>query len=240
MKKKILIIQIIQTIFIGVMFTIAKLQENGILFREGRSTIFYVVAALIYWVIITIPICFIMKNNQEKEKKFLIGFIIISIEILLIALYCGSVDCKVDRMNFEKNSEITIATVYNVEKDSNWYSGSSDNSHKYTYHVTLKYYFDYSVNNIGYNSIYSNSKSGSSNSKSYAEQKANQIKQLYKEGDTFTIYYNKNNPEDWRKDLEYPAEGRIKSYLVVVIALRVFCIGTAIMDSAKEKKEEKN
>lgn len=239
MRKKLVTLQIIQTIFIIILFLVAILEKNGIMQREKSFMVFYVLSCLIYWIILNVITCIIMHKNNRKEKKIFLLLVLLSIEILLLGIFCGSVDNRVDMLEFTKHCKETTATVYNIDKSLTSYLSGDD-----TWRAELTYIYDveYFVDESRYSAYFSDESYSSSDDDCIsAESKVESMhKPKHKIGDAFTIYYNTENPEDWRRDIGYLSDKGLNIFAFIIIGLRVFVLGKAIMDYNKEKKEEKN
>lgn len=201
MRKKLLTIQIIQTIFITILLLVAILEKNAIMQREKSFMGFYIISCLVYWIILMTIVCIIMHKNPKKEKKILKVGLVLSIEILLLAIFCGTVDDRVDMLEFTKHCKETTATVYNIDKEIGNAYRSDD---YYGAKVIYDYWFEYDANGARYRDFfYESDYVNDRSSYALAKSKAEKIKPKYKIGDEFTIYYNTENPEDWRRDIGY-------------------------------------
>ncbi|MBQ2917241.1 MAG: DUF3592 domain-containing protein [Clostridia bacterium] len=238
MIKKLLKIQIIQTIFIVILLLVAILEKNGIMQREKSFMGFYIISCLIYWIILITIVCIIMHKNPKKEKKILKVGLVLSIEILLLAIFCSSVDDRVDMLEFTKHCDETTATVYNIDKEVKRVYRSDD---YYGAEVIYDYWFEYDANGAMYKDFFYESTSvKDSRGYAFAKSKAEKIRPKYETGDEFTIYYNTENPEDWRRDIGYFPDNVLNIFAFIIIGLRGVILGKSIMDYNKEKKEEKN
>ena len=237
MRKKLLTVQIIQTIFIVILSLVAILEKNGIIQREKSFMAFYVISCLVYWIILDVIICITMHKNPKKEKKILKVGLVLTIEIILLAFFCGSVDKRVDMLEFTKHCKETTATIYDFDKDVDWMARSDDKEGAVARH---KYWFKYYVDEAWYSDRFDETYTTSSSSKITAMGYAERRKPTYKIGDEFTIYYNTENPEDWRRDIGYFPNNVLNIFAFIIIGLRGFILGKNIMDYNKEKKEEKN
>ena len=234
MRKKLLTIQIIQTIFITLLLLIAILEKNGIMQREKSFMGFYIISCLIYWIILDIIIAIMMHKNKGKEKRIFKVLLVLTIEILLLAVFCGSVDDRVDMLEFTKHCDETTATVYDFDKEVDWMPRSDDKEGAIARH---KYWFEYYVDEARYSDRFDETYTTSSSSKATAMGNAERRKPTYKIGDEFTIYYNTENPEDWRRDILYFPDNVLNIFAFIIIGLRGFLLGKSIIDYNKEKKE---
>jgi len=99
-------------------------------------------------------------------------------------------------------------------------NGSKD----YKYYVEFFYYFKYFANGKEY-------KSSSSISR---DDDTTYIEHPYNVGDTFTIYYNKENPEEFRSDINYVSETKLSIIGVILLALFLLFFGKTVIDYKKE------
>ena len=111
---------------------------------------------------------------------------------------------------------------------------------KYEGRVNYSYGLEYFVDGLRYTAHFSETHTGSGEDRVRAERSAESHKPNYKIGDEFTIYYNTENPEDWRRDIGYFPDNVLNIFAFIIIGLRGFILGKSIMDYNKEKKEEKN
>lgn len=238
MKKKLVKMQIIQTIFMIILFIIAILEKNSIIQREKSFMPFYIISCIVYWLITTIILIIMMNKNEKNEKKVFIIGIILSIEIILLGVFCGSIDRRVDRIEFKKHCDETIATVYDIDKEvDNEYRSDG----KYGAKVTYEYYFEYNAYGEIYEMSFLDSESIiNRHSSTSARSRAEHIDPKYEIGDEFTIYYNTKNPEDWRLDINYASETTLYIIGFIIIGLRGVMLAKGIMDYNKEKKEANN
>lgn len=235
MRKKLLTIQIIQTIFMTILFSIAILEKNGIMQREKSLMAFYVISCLIYWIILMTIVCITMHKKPKKEKRIFKVLLILTIEILLLAIFCGSVDKRVDMLEFTKHCDETTATIYDFDKEVDWMPRSDDKEGAIARH---KYWFEYYVDGARYSDRFDETYTTSSSSKVTAMGNAERRKPTYKIGDEFTIYYNTENPEDWRRDIGYFPDNVLNIFAFIIIGLRGFILGKCIMDYNKERGKE--
>lgn len=233
MRKKLVRIQIIQTIFIIILSLVAILEKNGIMQREKSFMGFYIISCLIYWIILDIIIAIMMHKNKGKEKRIFKLLLVLTIEILLLAIFCGSVDKRVDMLEFTKHCKETTATVYNIDKEIGNAYRSDD---YYGAKVIYDYWFEYDANGARYRDFfYESDYVKDSSGYALAKSKAEKIKPKYKIGDEFTIYYNTENPEDWRRDIGYFPEKVLNIFAFIIIGLRGFLLGKAIRDYREEE-----
>ena len=230
-------IQIIQTIFMTMLFCLGMLEKNSIIQRETSFMPVYVISCLVYWIILAIIFAIMMHKNKTKERKFLIIAIVLSIEILLLGIFCGSIDRRIDIIEFSKHCKEVTATIYDVDYDITTKKNSTEE--RYTATIKYNYMFRYYVDGGSYINSISDSHTGrSSVSRASAMSSARNIDPKYEIGDTITIYYNINNPEDWRKDLGYASENVLNIIAIIIIGLRGFVLTKTILDYNKEKKQE--
>lgn len=222
MKQKMIKIQIIQTIFVVILFIIAQLQKNGIINTSESIMPLYIIPILIYWIIICTVLIIFMNKNKNEEKKILINGILISIELLLLGIFCGSVDRKIDRTEFLKYCNETVAEIYYVDKDVYLDNGLGVVDGMVYYTTTYTYYFRYYVEEKEYKSKFYTSTQKNSNDQLRARSEAEKVKPEYNVGDELTIYYNTKNPEDWRKDINYASEEAFIIIAVIILGLRIF------------------
>lgn len=240
MRKKLLTIQIVQTTFIIIILLVAILQKSSIIQIEKSFMGFYIISCLIYWIILMTIVCIIMHKNPKKEKKILKVALVLSIEIFLLSIFCGSVDDRVDMLEFTKHCDETTATVYNIDKRTSSYSLGTGEDKRYEGRVNYIYDVEYFVEGSRYTAYFSESHRGSGNSHAQAESSAESHKPNHKIGDEFNIYYNTENPEDWRRNIGYFPDNVLNIFAFIIIGLRGVILGKSIMDYNKEKKEEKN
>lgn len=241
MRKKLFRIQIIQTILILILLLVAILEKNGVIQRKESFMGFYVFSCLIYWFILTVIISITMHKNQKKEKKILKVWIVLTIEILLLAIFCGFVDKRVDMLEFTKHCKETTATIYDIDKRTRSYLSSAGENERYTGTVTYTYSIKYYVDGLYYTAYFSDTHRSSGSSFADAEYSAEtNHKPRHKIGDEFTIYYNTENPEDWRRDIGYFPDKVLNIVAFIIIGLRGFILGKSIVNYNKEKKESLN
>lgn len=236
MKKKILEAQIIQTIFIVIMLIIALLEYKGILKVEGRIAVFYALLSLGYWILIMVTIIVIICRNKELqyEKKVFIFLILLSIEILIIATFGMIVDNRVDKIEFSKHCKKTTAKVYDIKKRTyrvQTYDGKGKYNKDKECHNIYTYYFRYEANGTTIESDYHNS------SRYMSSGDAERFNPERNIGDKFTLYYNTENPEDWRWDITYAPQDLIIKFAIIIIGFRASGLIKGIIDYEKEKKD---
>lgn len=222
MKKKILGIQTIHLIFCGLLFTIALIQKNSIINSDKRLIALYIISILIYWIVMSIIIIVLMQKNKDEEKKLFINLIFITIELLVLGVLGGSIDSRIDKIEFMKHCKETTATVYDITKKQVQTSKRVGEPEKVRYETTYDYYFEYYANDERYSSFIYEVKRG------YSTERAS-----YKIGDTFSIYYNTENPEDYRKDINYISQNNLYILEGVLLILVLSGLGKAILDYKK-------
>lgn len=116
MKRKLVTIQIIQTIFVGIMFIIVQLQKNSIINTNKSFMAFYILLIFLYWITMLIVIVILMIKNKKEEKILFINMVLISIELVVLGIFCGSINNRIDKIEFLKHCNETTATVYYVEE----------------------------------------------------------------------------------------------------------------------------
>ncbi len=230
MKQKMLKIQIIQTIFVVILFIIAQLQKNGIINTSESIMPLYIITIFIYWITICIVLIIFMNKNKNEEKKILINGILISIELLLLGIFCGSVDRKIDRTEFLKYCNETVAEIYYVNRDvdRNTGLGVVDGMEYCT--TTYTYYLRYYVEGKEYKSKFYTSTQKKSTDQLKARDEAEKVKPEYNIGDEITIYYNTKNPEEWRRDISYASEESFIIIAVIILGLRIFGLTKSIIN----------
>ena len=222
MKKKILGIQIIHLIFCGLLFTIALLQKNSIIASDKRLIALYIISILIYWLVMSIIIIVLMQKNKDEEKKLFINLILITIELLVLGIFCGSIDSRIDKIEFTKHCKETTATIYDITKKQVQTSKRVGETDKVRYETTYDYYFEYYANDERYQSS------------SYDVKRGNMTERAsYKIGDTFSIYYNTENPEDYRKDINYVSQTKLYVMEIILLILVLSGLGKAVLDYRK-------
>lgn len=222
MKKKILGIQIIHLIFCGLLFTIALLQKNNIIGSDKRLITIYIISILLYWIVMSIFIIVLMHKNKDEEKKLFINLILITIELLVLGIFCGSIDIRIDKIEFMKHCKETTATVYDITKKQVQTSKRVGEPEKVRYETTYDYYFEYYANDERYSSFIYEVKRG------YSTERAS-----YKIGDTFSIYYNTENPEDYRRNINYVSQTKLYVMEIILLILVLSGLGKAVLDYRK-------
>lgn len=246
MKKDMVKIQITQILFVLSILTIALLENKNIL----RSNLmgFYIVTILISWLLInTISIIKMIKKDRKKyykeQKKFFINLIFLSIELLLLGFLCYGIDNRVDKIEFSKHCKETEAFIYDVAKDISYttlYENGQDKSSNREYMCTIAYtyYFSYYAENNVYNSYFiEHETSNYESTMASAKYRAESIKPEFTKNDTFTLYYNTNNPNDWRLSITYAPDLMIKILTFIVIGFQLFCLGKTLKEYNKDKKD---
>lgn len=227
MKQSTFKIQIIQTFFVGILFAIALLQKNNIINTNKSFIAFYIISILIYWIIMSIGNIVFMHKNKNEGKMFFINLISITVELIVLGIFCGSIDSRIDKIEFMKHCKETTATVYDINKKQVRAPKRVGETDKVRFQTNFDYFFEYYANGERYSSSIYEVIIG------YMNEKAS-----YKTGDTFTIYYNTENPEDWRRDIKYASENTIIILTIIIIVLRVFQLVKAISDYKSIKKIE--
>lgn len=222
MKKKILIIKIINLIFCGILFTIALLQKNTIISPNKSLIVLYVFSILLYWFIMSSFIIVLIHKNKGEEKKLFINLIIITIDLLILGVFCGNIDNRIDKIEFTKHCKETTATIYDITKKQVQTSKRVGETDKVRYETTFDYYFKYYANDECYSSSFFEVKRG------YMTEKAS-----HKIGDTFSIYYNTENPEDYRKDINYMSQNNLYILEGVLLILLLSGLSKAVLDYKK-------
>lgn len=95
------------------------------------------------------------------------------------------------------------------------------------YYVIFDYYFKYSVNGKEYKS--------SSSIKTESNSQSVKFTPPYSKGDNFTIYYNTENPQDFRRDLNYVSDTTLYIIEGILLLLVSLGLGKAIIDYKKEQ-----
>lgn len=170
----------------------------------------------------SIFIIVLMHKNKDEEKKLFINLILITIELLVLGIFCGSIDIRIDKIEFMKHCKETTATVYDINKKQVQTSKRVGEPEKVRYETTYDYYFEYYANDERYQSSSYEVKRG------YNTERAS-----YKIGDTFSIYYNTENPEDYRKDINYISQNNLYILEGVLLILVLSGLGKAILDYRK-------
>jgi len=227
-------IQIIQTVFTSILFYIAILEKNSIIQRETNFMAFYVISCIVFWLMMNITLTIMMHKKQKKEKKFFVFFIVLSIEVLLLGIFCGSIDRKIDIIEFSKHCKEVTATIYDIDKNT---STNASSKEKYTCKVKYTHHFKYYVDAKPYTGYFSESKTGHGSTRVAAERSANISKPKYEIGDELNIYYNTNMHNDWRINIEYASESTIILIASIIITLRGFMLIKSIVDYNKEKNK---
>ena len=222
MKKKILIIQIINLIFCGILFTIALLQKNNIISPNKSLIALYIISILVYWVIMSSFIIVLIHKNKGEEKKLFINLIIITIDLLILGVFCGNIDNRIDKIEFSQHCKETTATIYDITKKQVQTSKRVGETDKVRYETTFDYYFKYYADGERYSSSFFEVKRG------YMTEKAS-----HRIGDTFSIYYNTENPEDYRKDINYMSQNNLYLLEVIILVLLLSGLGKSILDYRK-------
>lgn len=231
MKKGIVKIQIFQTIFVVILFIIALLEKRSIL--NNNLMAFYTITIIAFCIIMDVVTIIYMKKNKHKEKEYFINLIFITIELVILGFFCGSIDYYVDKVEFSKHCAATKATVYNVDKDIRESYGKVN---RYEYTTSYTYYFSYIVDGEAYQSDFNERKTSSNARRSSAKQEAERVKPKYKENDTFILYYNIEEPTDWRMNITHASNKTIYIIGTVAIIFQAFCLVKA---TKKYKKEDK-
>ena len=235
MRKKLLTIQIVQTTFIIIILLVAILQKSSIIQIEKSFMGFYIISCLIYWIILMTIACIIMNKNPKKEKKILKVCLVLSIEILLLAIFCCSVDDRVDMLEFTKYCKETTAIVYNIDKRTSSYLSGTGEYERHEGRVNYIYDVEYFAEGSRYTAYFSEIHRGSGSSSTDAEFSAERHKPKYKIGDEFTIYYNTENPEDWRRDIGYFPDNVLNIFAFIIIGLRGFILSKSIRNYRKQE-----
>lgn len=222
MKKKILGIQIIHLIFCGLLFTIALLQKNNIINSDKRLIALYIISILIYWIVMSIIIIVLMQKNKNEEKKLFINLIFITIELLVLGVLCGSIDSRIDKIEFMKHCKETTATIYDITKKQVQTSKRVGETDKVRYETTFDYYFKYYADGESYSSSFYEVKRG------FMTEKAS-----HNIGDTFSIYYNTENPEDYKKDINYISQTKLYVMEIILLILVLSGLSKAVLDYRK-------
>ena len=229
MNKRLLFIQIIETIFLILMIIIGVLELNSTIYKENGYIVYLSILPIVYWVIIVTLFVIIMYKYKEKEKKLLKDGIIISIEILLITLFVGSIDIRMETIRFIKNSEETIGTVYDVEVNEKKDSSLPSDGRNLKYVIRKKYYYEYKVDGQIYKSVLESS--NTSNGNSY------ELVPAYKIGDKLKVYYKKDDPNKCKTDISYFSKIKIITFLIIAIVIRIYEIVITLVGLIKEHKE---
>lgn len=116
MKFKILKIQIVSLVFTAILFFISILQKHSVINTNKRLMILYIVLIILYWLVLAIILGILTSKNKKDEKVLFINFILISLELLILGVLCGSVDNRIDKLEFAKHCQETTATVYYVKE----------------------------------------------------------------------------------------------------------------------------
>lgn len=223
MKKKILIIQIIQTIIVGIIVLISLLERNNLIESNNKLMLIYVGIPIITFILMDIFLVSILIKKPKNEKKIFITFILIAIELLFLGILGVSIHHNVDRIDFLKHCKETTAEIYNIDKDVEWYQDYTQEEKKYYYYKTLvSYYFKYTVNGENYTSLFYTSTISSSPSMSLARSEAENVEPEYKVNDKITIFYNTENPKDWRKDINHISEKFLYAIFALIVCLRIY------------------
>jgi len=113
MKSKILKIQIVQLVFILILFMISIMQKNGIINVDKSLMALYIISILLYWLVLIIIIITLMHKNKKDEKKLFLNLVLITIELILLGIFCGLIDSR----EFIKHCAETTATVYDIKEN---------------------------------------------------------------------------------------------------------------------------
>ena len=243
MRKKVLGIQVIQTFFVIGMLIVALLEKNKILERSNGIMAFYIISILIFWfIILTMGITILIKNEKEmkdstfNKKIFVIVFVFIFFELLFLGIFVGMIDNRIDKMEFSKHCEKTIASIYDIKEDfSLEYLGRNDDKN-YRGIAKFTYYFNYLVNEQTYSGKFFESKETGTYNRAFAMSEAKKFKPQHKKGEEFTIYYNTKNPSDFRMSISYALEKTLNIILIMIIAIRIMFLCISIFKYKKEKK----
>ena len=120
MKKTIFISQIIQTIFIILLISIALLQNSGVIALNKSLIPLYIISILGYTFVLTIIYIILMVKNKESEKFIGIYLLIMIIELFLLVIFCTGIDNRIDKIKFRKQCGETKATIYKIEQRETW------------------------------------------------------------------------------------------------------------------------
>lgn len=234
-KDSLKIIIISYTIFAVSVFVLSYLKKYYVIDHNFSLIPFYWIAGIILFISI-IVLCF--KMDKEYAIKNAISIIAINLLGIIFLIFWGMwIDSAVSLFEFSKNATETTAEVYrdierNITKhtknncvgveignycyvgDYKSYSEDYDYySLEYIYH--LRYYVDDEV----YTSSYSE-KVGTEFSSEQAASNANQAK--YSKGDFITIYYDNNNPNNFRLDYSLGFGKGLYVIELLIILLQVF------------------
>ena len=143
-----------------------------------------------------------MSLYKGNERFICINLIIALIELLLVVFFCVGIDNRIDKIKFKKQCGETKATIYEIETKE---KVIKDNDGKEKKEVKYIYHFSYSaMNTDDYRGSYTD------------------FHKLHNEGDEITIYYNKENPKDYRLSISYLSLKFLISILILVSGLKIF------------------
>lgn len=208
-KKKLKTIIITYSIFAIIVFILALLKKYSIINANFSLILFYIIMAIITFIII-IVLCNQMEKNQRK-KETAISILINFIGIVLLITLGISIDVRKEIIDFSKNATKTDALIIDIDKDVQFVRdncGSNGRRHgnrcksntsdlewgaEDYYQVYFTYNIQYMVENQTYISKY---RSNESKPKFEYKEQATNCKPKYKKGDYITIYYDNDNPEN--------------------------------------------
>lgn len=212
-KKNLKFIGISYTLFAISIFFLSYLKKYYVIDSNFSLIPFYWIAGIILFISVIVLCC---KMNKDYAIKKAISIICINLVGIFFLIFWGvCIDKSISLFEFSKNATETTAEIYR-EVEKNITKHTKNNCHgveigNYCYVGDQKTYFEdydyykleyiyhirYNVNGKTYTSTYSQKVSTEFSSELGAS-KSNQAK--YNKGDYITIYYNNDNPKDFRAD----------------------------------------
>lgn len=248
MEKNMFKVQIMQTLFVFSILTIALLEKNNIL--KNNLMAFYIIAIILFIFLMLILTTIIitsgvkyegrdMKKYHKKSKKFALNLILSFIELILLCYLCCAIDSRIDKIDFSKHCKETKALIEHVAKDIYKDSYNRDTD-EYRYKTKFTYYFNYYVRGDIYNGHFSEENSVYDSSITKAKSEAENIKPRFNEDDTFILYYNTYDPNDWRLSITYPSNLIINVIEFLIIGFQLFCLRKSIKEYNQYKQDTIN
>lgn len=159
-----------------------------------------------------------------KVKKHPI-YMFLFILILILTVFCVSISVLFNNISIKENSKTTEAIVYKIDKETEYKTEYDEDGNSYEeIKETCTNYITYTVNNKKYTNTLSEKTC------------------RYSKNDKVTIYYNKDNPDEFvdNGDILAPILGIVLSIFVLTAFLINAYKSMKVEKSSKSTKKSKN